>query len=205
MKVIAAHRLPVTNAGHIAADCPNPERPIDCYLCRTHHEKGRCPQAGKLTSSLARCSVCIAYYKRNNMQLSLTTHLFNNSGFIERDMCPVLVNVTQQKRAGFLGAHNVCTICLCSRGHTSDRCPDAHKVLQKFMCSEPKCLNRRSLCPNPQQHMGLSSDQIEPRMSRAVEAGIPVTYLNTTIDAREQIEKLKREIETHEKLSESLI
>ena len=36
-------------------------------------------------------------------------------------------------------------------------------------------------------------------MSRAVEAGMPVTYLNSTINAREQIEKLKKEIEMHEK------
>ena len=67
------------------------------------------------------------------------------------------------------------------------------------MCSEPTCFNRHSLCPNPQQHMNLTSEQIEPRMSRAVEAGMPVTYLNTTINAREQIEKLKKEIEMHEK------
>ena len=53
--------------------------------------------------------------------------------------------------------------------------------------------------------MNLTSEQIEPRMSRAVEAGMPVTYLNTTINAREQIEKLKKEIEVNEKLSESLL
>ena len=52
--------------------------------------------------------------------------------------------------------------------------------------------------------MNLTSEQIEPRMSRAVEAGMPVTYLNTTINAREQIEKLKKEIEVHKKLLESL-
>ena len=34
---------------------------------------------------------------------------------------------------------------------------------------------------------------------------MPVTYLNSTINAREQIEKLRREIKLHEKLSESLL
>ena len=34
-------------------------------------------------------------------------------------------------------------------------------------------------------------------MSRAIEAGMPVTYLNSKINAREQIEKLKNEIEMH--------
>ena len=53
--------------------------------------------------------------------------------------------------------------------------------------------------------MGLTSEQIEPRMSRAIEAGMPVTYLNSTINAREQIEELRRKIELHEKLSESLL
>jgi hypothetical protein len=97
--------------GHIATDCPNPDsRSIDCYLCKTQHEKGKCPQAGKLTSALAKCSVCVAYYKSTNMQLALTTHLFNRSGFLERDMCPIIVNITQPKRSGFLRAHNVCTI-----------------------------------------------------------------------------------------------
>ena len=119
-------------------------------------------------------------------------------------MCPIIVNITQLKRSSFHRGHNICTVCLVNKGHTPDRCPEADKI-SRFLCSDPTCFNRSSLCPNPKLHMNLTSEQIEPRMSRAVEAGMLVTYLNTTINAREQIEKLKKEIEMHEKLSESLL
>ena len=179
--------------GHIASNCSSPKEEclIDCFLCKTLHEKGSCPQAGKLTSALARCSVCTAYCRSINKQPTLTTHLFTKSGNVERDMCPVIVGVTQPSRSKFLRSHNVCTVCLTGRSNTLNQCPDSEKLRTKFLCSELSCHNRRGLCPNPSQHIGLTSDQIEPRMNRAIDAGMPVTLLNVAIKTGEQIEKLR--------------
>ena len=51
--------------------------------------------------------------------------------------------------------------------------------------------------------MNLSPDQVDPRMERATRAGIPITYINMTIGAKDMIKELQEEL--RDDLSVSLL
>ena len=151
-------------SGHMSANCPNKSisaeeerratgagEPRRCILCKGTHTRGQCPEAGKLTSAVAVCTVCRAYFRSSNTPPCETMHLFTKFGFVERDLCPYIVKITQSGRAPFLKSHEICTVCVTGRPHSPKECPDLEKF-KLYLCTEPSCFTRKTMCPNPVQH-----------------------------------------------------
>jgi hypothetical protein len=143
--------------------------------------------------------MCIKYYKDKNEEPKLAMHIFTQRGFAEREMCPVILAISRQDRSRFLSDQNICTLCLRIDDHNPNQCPLKKESRSKYLCLEPTCNNRRSLCPNPKQHMGIDPKYVDVRTQRAITAGIPVTMLNVAQEGKARLDRLKNRIERHRK------
>ena len=96
---------------------------IKCMLCKGTHLRGECPEAGKLTSAVATCTVCRAYFRSSNTAPIKTMHLFTRAGYAERDMFPYIMKTTRSRRGAFLSQHGIRAIYLIDKNHLPKKCP----------------------------------------------------------------------------------